>query len=172
MTARPRPMATAPGVAEGDPNLAVSALAAEHAGDPSGRRRALSDAVSELAPSAARSAEPGLSTRIYGEGCLALALAGTFDRAALERVRNLMGELHRLAPVELVIDLSLLHTCEQGLSRALAHLRVQRLVAGARVELHNPPPELAGELGQTPAQEFDVVDDTHLAQRSQRQATW
>lgn len=172
MTAAPRPLATALELAERASDLAVStALTVDDAAELSERRRrALGEAVAELASSAARSPEPGLAMRVYGEGCLALALAGTFDRAALERLRNLMAELHHLAHVEVVIDLSLLRTCEQGLARVLAQLRVQRLVAGARVELHSPPPALAVELGHTPAQEFDVVDDTQQLQPSYRRA--
>jgi len=170
--ARPLPTAWRP--AGSVAGLAVSVSTVEHAGELSSRRRrALSDVVAELTGPAARSSSaPGLAMRVYGEGCLALGLTGTFDRAALARLRDLMSELPRLAPTELVIDLSLLHSCEQALARVLAQLRVQRLVAGARVELHSPPAELTTTLGDTPAEEFGVVDDAAPSLSGRPDLSW
>lgn len=144
-----------------------SVLMVEQVGDLSQRRRrALRDAVSELALRS-DSREAATATRVYGEGCLVLVLGGVFDRAALQRLRDLTGELHRLAAVELVIDLSRLRNCPPRLVRAVARIRVKRLVHGARVELHNPPPEIAADLGDTPAQTFDLaVDDLRAPEAS------
>ena len=104
------------------------------------RRRALEEAITEATSARVSdpdSWEPGIALRCYGGGCLALALAGTFDCAGTERVRALGRDLDRLATTELAIDLSRLVSCDPPLTRALVGLRSQRLVAGVRVELHS-----------------------------------
>ena len=148
---------------EGDrsaaPDLAraVPVSLCEHIGTLGERRRhALGEAVAEVA--AAGSRRPALAVHVYGEGCVAVALAGEFDRAALEQLRNLTNVLPRLAPAELAVDLSHLESCPPALARALARLRMQRLVDGARVELHSVPAELAIEFGAAPAEAYQVVD--------------
>jgi hypothetical protein len=73
------------------------------------RRRALDDAVIEantVRVSDPDSWEPAIALRRYGRGCLAVVMAGVFDRAGTERVRALGRDLPRLATEELVIDLS------------------------------------------------------------------
>lgn len=122
------------------------------------RRRALGEVLLEVGDTAGAALEPALALRTYGEGCVVLALAGTFGRAGVERLHDLMGDVDRLATVELVVELSLLVGGEPALARALAGLRMRRLVAGTRVELHNPPPELTLELGHTPTQAITVTD--------------
>ena len=151
---------------EGDrsaaPDLAraVPVSLCEHIGTLGERRRhALGEAVAEVAAAAAGSGRPALAVHVYGEGCVAVALAGEFDRAALEQLRDLTNVLPRLAPAELAVDLSHLESCPPALARALARLRMQRLVDGARVELHSVPAELAIEFGAAPAQAYQVVDD-------------
>lgn len=118
------------------------------------RRQALAAALTE-ATGAATAADPdswapSIRGHRYGEGCLALALAGTFDRVGVERVHALALELDVLAAVELSVDLSELRDCTPALARALGRLRIRRLTAGARVELYSPPRELAAEMGQLP----------------------
>lgn len=125
------------------------------------RRRAIDEAVTEATSGQVSDPDswaPSIALRRYGPGCLALALAGTVDPAGTERVRELGPTLARLAPVELVIDLSRLGACAPPLTRALARLRRQRLIAGARVELHHPPAALAAELGGSPAETYTVHD--------------
>jgi hypothetical protein len=126
------------------------------------RRRALDEAVTEatmVRVSDPDSWEPAIALRRYGRGCLAVALAGTFDRAGTERVRALGRDLSWLATEELVIDLARLTSCDPPLVRALLGLRMQRLVAGVRVELRSPPAVLVAELGAGCAESFTVHDD-------------
>jgi hypothetical protein len=147
----PTPTAAAPPLAVPEVDLA--------AGLSERRRRALAEAVTEA--TAARvsdpdSWEPAIALRRYGRGCLAVALAGTFDRAGTERVRALGRDLARLATTELVMDLSRLTACDAPLIRALLGLRMQHLVAGVRVELRGPPAALVAELGAGSAESYTV----------------
>ncbi len=126
------------------------------------RRHAISEAVAEACsahtPSDPDSGVPAIAMRTYGPGCLALALAGTFDRAGIERLRTLAPTVDGLVRVELVVDLSRLTSCRPALARALAQLRIRCLTAGAHVELRSPPAALAVELGHAPAAAFTVLD--------------
>lgn len=72
-----------------------------------------------------------IALRGYGPGCLAIALAGAFDRAGVESVRAVLHDLDQHAALELVVDLSALTTCDPGLARVLAQLRIHRLTRGA-----------------------------------------
>ena len=132
-----------------NPTAAFPVAEVELVADLSERRhRALDEAVVEaLTVRDPDSREPAIALRRYGAGCLALALAGAFDRAGTERVRALERDVARLATIELVMDLSGLSSCDPPLIRALLGLRRQRLVAGVRVELRSPPAVLVAELG-------------------------
>jgi STAS domain len=126
------------------------------------RRRAIDEAVAEAATARVSdpdSWEPAIALRGYGDGCLALALAGAFDRAGTERVRALGRDLALSASTELVVDLSQLTSSDPPLIRALLGLRMQRLVTGVRVELRSPPAALVAELGAAPAESYSVRDD-------------
>ena len=97
--------------------------------------------------------EPPVGVCRYGQGCVALAVAGGFDQAGVERLRSLVTEVQRAANSELIIDCSRLAGPKPSLTRLLSRLRIQRLVAGARVELRSAPPELIAELGEHPTGE-------------------
>lgn len=130
-------------------------------GDLARRRRAALEAARDEAVRARGgvppdSREPAVGTCIYGPGCLALALAGTCDRAGLERLRALGPDLRHLAHAELAIDCSALTSCEPALARALGRLRIQCLTAGATVELYEPPEALAAELGTRTTTKFTL----------------
>jgi anti-anti-sigma regulatory factor len=113
------------------------------------RRTAVAEAVADAATRCGRPTRPAAAgLRRYGPGCLVLALAGRFDRPAVERLRALGPEIERRATTELVVDLSQLERCDALLARAVARIRIRCLANEARVELHDPPPALAAELGQ------------------------
>ena len=127
-----------------------------------GRRRRLAAAEASADARAGLGRDPRgwtVMLRRYGEGCLVVALAGTFDRAGLARLRALRADLHRVAHTELVVELSSVDADQPGLARVVAALRVSRLAAGARVELHEPSDELRAELGVRPAEIYTVRDD-------------
>jgi anti-anti-sigma regulatory factor len=134
------------------------------AGPSQRRREAIATTRAELAAAAVPTSQPAIATRSYGDGQLSVSLAGTFDRAAVERLRGTLRDLGRVASDELVIDMAGLASCNSSLARFLAQLRVQRLIAGTRVELHDVPPELATALGHSPPEKFAVHD--HDDQRS------
>jgi hypothetical protein len=95
----------------------------------------------------------------YDDGCLALAAVGAGGPAQVRALRSLRARLAREAWAELVVDLSGLEgDCGPALVRVLGQLRVQRLTAGARVEVHGAPPALAAELGACPATAYTVHD--------------
>ncbi len=95
----------------------------------------------------------------YDDGCLALAAVGAGGPAQVRALRSLRARLAREAWTELVVDLSGLEgDCGPALVRVLGQLRVQRLTAGARVEVHGAPPALAAELGACPATAYTVHD--------------
>ncbi len=125
-------------------------LDVEHAGDLAERRRAaVAEAVADATTRCGRPTRPAAAgLRRYGEGCLVVALAGRFDRPAVERLRALGPEIERRATTELVVDLSRLERCDALLARAIARIRIRCLAAQTRVELHDPPPALAAELGR------------------------
>jgi hypothetical protein len=109
---------------------------------------------------AARRAVAGIGTSWYDDGCVALAVVGTAGPAQVRALRELRPQLAREAWAELVIDLEHLDgECGPALVRVLGQLRVQRLTAGARVEVHGAPPEVVSELGAQPATAFTVSDE-------------
>jgi anti-anti-sigma regulatory factor len=109
------------------------------------RRRRL--AVAEARP-VTPDGRGALGVRRYGPGCIALALRGRFDHGARELLHALSDELPHLARRELAVDLSGLDRCDRTLARAIGRLRIRCLAREARVELHDPPPALAVELGR------------------------
>jgi STAS domain len=116
--------------------------------DLSERRRG---AVAEAAAGAEPVTPDGrgeVGARRYGAGCLALAVRGCFEQCPRELLRALADELPRAASRELVVDCSGLEVCDPALARALARVRIRCLTRGARVELHEPPPALAAEIGR------------------------
>ncbi|MDT7742329.1 MAG: hypothetical protein QOE59_1407 [Actinomycetota bacterium] len=114
---------------------------------PRRRRLAVAEAVAHARP-ATPDGHGALGIRRYGYGCIALALRGRFDRSARELLQALSDEVPHLARRELAIDLSGLERCDGMLARAIGRLRIRCLTRDARVELHDPPPALAVELGR------------------------
>jgi hypothetical protein len=128
------------------------------------RRRALDEVTAELGPTHRRTDQPAVSVRDYGPGCFCLGVAGPVDRAMAERLQVLLGELRVRGRRELVITLHGVGSWHPQLARVLAHARVQHLVDGGRVELHDLPEGMAAVLGPglLPT-EFLVEDDAVAA---------
>ena len=122
------------------------------------RRRALGEALLEISTNPGDGRDPAIALRGYGEGCVALALGGVFDPPQQQRLQALSADLDRWASVELAVDLSQVVRCSTVLVRTLTALRMRRLVAGARVELHNPPRELVVDLGHVPVTAFSLSE--------------
>jgi hypothetical protein len=104
-------------------------------------------------------AAAGVGLCRYDDGCVALGVVGPGGPAQVRTLRSLRARLAREAWAELVVDLSGLDgDCGPALVRVLGQLRVQRLSAGARVEVHGAPPALTAELGAHPATAYTVHD--------------
>ncbi|MCD2195869.1 STAS domain-containing protein [Actinomycetospora endophytica] len=113
-------------------------------GSPSGRAAALAAVTVEAC--AAGSRRPVAAESAFGEGCVALALGGRFNRAAVDELESLLRDLRPSAGVELVIDLTALAESHPRLGRVLGRIRIRCLVDGAAMALHHLPPALADEL--------------------------
>lgn len=88
-----------------------------------------------------------------------VALAGPGDRCGRGPSRALAAGLARLPVVELRLDCAVLEGCSAALARALARLRIQKLITGVRVHISHPPPALVSELGARPATAFTLRTD-------------
>lgn len=121
------------------------------------RRRARLEAIARAGERPEVSGGVGLCR--YDDGCVALAAVGPGGPAQVRALRALRSRLAREAWAELVVDLSGLDgDCGPALVRVLGQLRVHRLTAGARVEVHGAPPALTAELGARPATSYTVHD--------------
>ena len=129
------------------------------AAGPSQRRGwALGEIAAELGPARRRADQPAVAVRDYGPGCVCLGIAGPVDRAMAERLQALLRGLRGRAHRELVITLAGLGPWHPQLARVLAHARIQHLVDGAHVELHDIPESLAAELGPAGPTTYQVQD--------------
>jgi hypothetical protein len=127
------------------------------AASPERRRR---EARADACRRAREDGDPGVGQCRYDDGCVALAVVGPGGPAQVRTLRSLRGRLAREAWAELVVDLSGLDgDCGPALVRVLGQLRVHRLTAGARVEVHGAPPALTAEIGTRPATTYTVHDD-------------
>ncbi len=114
------------------------------------RRRARSNALDRLgsAWSDAGADAPRAEIVPFGPGAAVVALAGAFDRAATPMLRELTEQVERLAPAELVVDMTRTTVCDGPAARVVARWRIRRVAAGAAVELHGTPTAVRAELGQ------------------------
>ena len=124
----------------------------EDAGDLEARRR-------DARRRAVAHADEGVGLSRYDDGCLALAVVGEAGPAQVKALRALRPRLAQDAWAELTVELSALTgDCGPALVRVLGQLRVHRLAAGSRVEVHGAPPAVVSHLGSSPATEFTVRD--------------
>lgn len=100
-----------------------------------------------------------IAIRSLGAG--RLALAGVVEGRVVERLRALLDEplVRELGAQELVIDLSVVSSCEPGLARFLHRVCTRRMVAGRRVELRNPSEALGVGLEDATLSEVFTVYD-------------
>lgn len=138
------------------------------------RQRALDEVAVELGPAGRRTDQPAVALRVYGPGCMCFGIAGPVERAMAERLGGLLGELRVRGRRELVLTLAWLGPWHRHLVRVLAHARIQHLVDGARVELHDLPDALAEALGPGLPTTFRIVDagpaDPQVRPRAPRSA--
>lgn len=109
------------------------------------RRRALGEVRVELATTPC-AAGPAIATRLFAPGRLVVALGGEFDLAASERLGALLRDLRRVAVSELALDLGAVVSWPPRLTRVVGRARIQCLIDGVRVELHQLPASMRDAL--------------------------
>jgi hypothetical protein len=115
------------------------------------RRRWACDAVlAELGAAATPTDKPAVALRDYGEGCVAVGLAGVVDRARALRIGVLLRELRPRSTRELVVTFERLGRWHPHLVRVIGQARIHHLIDGGRFELRGTTPDLAEALGLAP----------------------
>jgi hypothetical protein len=128
---------------DGDPSVGLSD---DTAGGLVWRRRRARDEVhAELA--SPPPPEAAVAVRGYGASCLAVGVAGPVGRAGAVRLAGLLRDLRPYSARELLLSLALLGEWHPHLVRVIGQARIQRLIDGGALELHDTPPGLAVELG-------------------------
>jgi hypothetical protein len=130
--------------------------------------RARTEAVTAAGRAAAAcrpSDDAGIAVVAYGEGHLALGVAGLVAAGAGERLLALLPELRVTARHTLDVELSDLTRSSPALLRFLGYARLQQVGGHGRLALHRPPAELVAALGD-PGPDHVVVHDPRPAVRA------
>jgi hypothetical protein len=142
------------------PALQATPVAPWAAGLSQRRRQALAEVAAELGSTPRSAGPPAVALRDSGPGCLCVGIAGPVDRAEVDRLQLLLGELRGQGRHELLLTLTALGPWHPQLARVLARVRIQHLVDGASVELRDLPEALAAELGPARRTTFLGVETT------------
>jgi hypothetical protein len=117
-----------------------------------GRRDDACDGVEgELAPRGSPCGEVAVAVRSYGDGCVAVGIAGPVDRDAARRVGTLLRGLRPFSTRELSLTLVLLGPWDPQLARVIGRARVHRLADGGRLDLRGAPSGMFAALGGPPS---------------------
>jgi hypothetical protein len=92
-----------------------------------------------------------VAVRTYGDGYVAVGLAGPVDRFAASRFGTLLRGLRPVSTRELLVTLLLLGSWDPQLSRVIKQARVHHLTDGGRLDLRGAPPEMLAVLGAPPS---------------------
>jgi hypothetical protein len=117
---------------------------------PSQRRWACDAVFAELGPADTPAHKPAVALRDYGDGCVAVGLAGAVDRARAHRIGVLLRELRPRSTRELVVTFERLGRWHPHLVRVIGQARIHHLIDGGRFELRGTTPDLADALGMSP----------------------
>lgn len=110
------------------------------------------DAVlAELSPANTPAINPAVALRSYGDGCVAVGVAGAVDRARAARIGVLLRELRPRSTRELVVTFERLGRWHPHLVRVIGQARIHHLIDGGRFELRGTTPDLAEALGLAPS---------------------
>lgn len=125
------------------------------------RQRALDEVAADLGPAHRDADQPAVALRGYGPGCMCLGIAGPVDRARVALLQELLAGLRVRGRHDLTVTLAGAGPCHPKLARVLAHSRIQHLVAGGHVELHDLPDEMTALRGAGRTT-FVVLDPRHV----------
>jgi hypothetical protein len=91
-----------------------------------------------------------VALRSYGDGCVAVGIAGPVDRDTARRFGTLLRGLRPFSTRELLLTLALLGPWDPQLARVIGQARVHHLIDGGRLDLRGAPPEMFAVLGTPP----------------------
>jgi len=91
--------------------------------------------------------EAAVALRSYGNGCIAVGIAGAVDRRAARRFATLLRGLRPFSTCELLLTLTLLGPWDPRLARVIGQARVHHLIDGGRMDLRGAPSELLAAIG-------------------------
>jgi hypothetical protein len=112
-----------------------------------GRDGACDGVEGELALRGSPRGEAAVALRSYGNGCIAVGIAGPVDRRAARRFGTLLRGLRPFSTRELLLTLVLLGPWDPRLARVIGQARVQHLIDGGRMDLRDAPSELVAASG-------------------------
>jgi hypothetical protein len=115
------------------------------------RRRACDAVLAELGLAGTPADKPAMALRSYGDGCVAVGLAGAVDRARAHRIGVLLRELRPRSTRELVVTFERLGRWHPHLVRVIGQARIHHLIDGSRFELRGTTPDLTEALGLAPS---------------------
>ena len=138
------------------------------------RRHWACDAViAELSPADTPAINPAVALRSYGDGCVAVGVAGEVDRARAHRIGVLLRELRPRSTRELVVTFERLGRWHPHLVRVIGQVRIHHLIDGGRFELRGTAPDLAEALGLAPsAVQAPHRQEPDATERELRCAPW
>jgi hypothetical protein len=116
-----------------------------------GRDLACDGVEGELASRASPRGEAAVALRSYGEGCVAVGIAGPVDRLMARRFGILLRDLRPFSTRELLLTLAQLGPWDSQLARVIGQARVQHLIDGGRLDLRDAPPEMFAAVGAPPS---------------------
>jgi len=116
-----------------------------------GREEACEGVEGELASGGSPRGEAAVALRSYGDGCVAVGIAGPVNRLAALRCGTLLRGLRPFSTRELVLTLAQLGSWDPQLARVIGRSRVHHLIDGGRLYLLGAPPEMVAALGAPPS---------------------
>jgi hypothetical protein len=115
-----------------------------------GRDAACAGVEGELRRRGPRPGATDVALRSYGDGCVAVGIAGPVDRDTARRFGTLLRGLRPFSTRELLLTLALLGPWDPQLARVIGQARVHHLIDGGRLDLRGAPPEMFAVLGAPP----------------------
>lgn len=119
----------------------------DHGGHTRGRDDVCDAVEGELASRCSPRGEAAVALRSYGDGCVALGIAGPVDRPTAHLFGTLLRGLRPVSTRELLVTLALLGPWHPHLARVIGQARVHHLIDGGHLDLRSAPPEMFAALG-------------------------
>ena len=120
-------------------------------GHTGGRDTACDGVEGELAARGSPHLEAAVALRSYGDGCVAVGIAGPVDRDTARQVGTLLRALRPFSTRELSLTLVLLGPWNPQLARVIGRARVHHLIDGGHLDLRGAPTEMLAALGAPPS---------------------